>query len=185
MKNNKALKVLFLYNGIFVFGGSILGPLYSLYAEGITQSVAAVSILWATYMFVATIGSLIVASFGDTIKEKEYLLLAGYLLRAFGWFMFLIAGNFYSLLVVQVVLGLGEAVGTPAFEVMVAEHIDKNKHVKEYSLWKVLSNVLVAAGAILGGYLATKFGFTSLFYVMGTLALISFFGVLLKPRRLL
>ena len=41
--------------------------------------------------------------------------------------------TFIFLLVAQFLLGIGEAVGTPAFDVIFAEHLDKGKHINEYS----------------------------------------------------
>lgn len=110
--NNKALKILFIYNGVFVLAGSLLGPLYAIYVE------------------------------------KFQL-------------------------------------GTPAFEVIFAEHLDEGKHIADYSDWKLISNIMLALGTLIGGVIVSKFGFTPLFLLMSSLAVISFIGVILKPRHLL
>jgi len=185
VKRNKALTTLFFFNGIFVFGGSLLGPLYSIYVEGITGNIISVSTSWAVFMFVATLGTAVAAQFGDALKEKEYLLLAGFLLRAIGWFCFLFATSYMHILLIQVILGIGEAVGTPSFDAIFAEHLDKGKHVNEYSSWKVLNNLVGTIGTIIGGIVATRWGFPILFIGMGVLAIISFIGILTRPRKLL
>jgi len=59
------------------------------------------------------------------------------------------------------------------------------KQIKEYSQWMVFSNLLTAAGTVAGGFVASMFGFHWLFICMGTLALVSFFGILVQPRKLL
>lgn len=85
----------------------------------------------------------------------------------------------------QILLGLGEALGSPAFDSIFAEHLDRNKHVKEFSDWKLIYNLTMAAGTVLGGLLAVKFGFNVLFLTMSCLALVSFIIVWRQPRRVL
>lgn len=185
MRHNKALLVLFVFNSIFVFAGSFLGPLYAIYVEGITHSIIAVSLSWSVYMLSATIVTLFVAKFGDRIKEKEYLLIVGYLIRGIGWFSFIFATTLPHILLIQVLLGIGEAFGTPSFEVLFAEHIDRGKHIKEYASWRIVSNLFVAFGTLIGGWVVSSYGFQVIFVGMGVMALVSCIGILVKPRNLL
>ena len=185
MNRNKALRVLFFFNSIFVFGGSVLGPLYSIFVVNITNDVFSVSASWAIFMLVATMGTAFVAKFGDKLKEKEYLLLAGYLFRAIGWFGYLFVTNLPQILIIQVILGLGEAVGTPSFDAIVVTPIDSKIRVKEYSIWKVLNNLFIALGTLAGGLVVEHYGFPILFVGMSAIALIAFVGILVQPRKLL
>ncbi len=185
MKFNNSLKTLFLFNSIFVFAGNLLGPLYAIYLRSISPDITAVSISWAVYMFTATLGTIIVGKIGDKLQEKEYLLLAGYLCRAIGWFGFLFASSFQHVIMLQILIGIGEAAGTPAFEVIFSEHLDKGERVSEYATWRIISNLFVTAGILLGGWIVSYWGFPTIFAIMGSLAIISFLGILLKPRNLL
>lgn len=182
---NKALKVLFIFNGVFVFAGSLLGPLYAVYVEQISKGIYSITFSWAAFLLSTTLFSLVVARTGDRTKEKEYLLLAGYAVRAVVWFSYLFIHDFYLLVFAQVMLGLGEAVGTPAYEALFAKHLDPGRSITEYSEWKVVSNIVLAVGTILGGLVVDKYGFSPLFLLMSTLAVISFVGILYKPRKLL
>jgi len=181
---NKSLKTLFLFNGIFVFAGSLLGPLYALYVANIGKSVLVVSTSWSVYLASATLCTLILSKYGDRVKEKERLLMAGYLIRGLVWIAYIFVGNFTTLLVLQFVLGIGEALGTPAYDTIFAEHLDRNKHIKDYSTWKVISNLLGAAATFLGGLVVTYSGFIPLFMFMAILAFTSFLGVGMSPRKL-
>jgi len=183
---NKALKTLFIYNGIFVFAGSLLGPLYALFVETIdTTNITSVSLSWSAFLISTTLFMLLVRKYVDFLKEKEYLLMAGYLVRAIVWFIFPSISTVIGLIALQTLLGFGEALGTPAYDAIFAEHLDKNKHVQNYTDWKLVSNIVGAIAVILGGIFVNELGFSTLFYTMGALALVSFFGVWLKPRRLL
>jgi len=184
-KKNTAIKILFIYNGIFFFAGSMLGPLYALYVSKFSIGVLPVSISWAVFSAATAIFTYILRWIGDRVKEKEYLLLAGYLLRAIAWFSFIFINSFSQLIIIQIIFGLGEALGAPAFDALFAEHLDKGKYIKEYADWRLLSNLVLALGTFIGGVIVVRFGFQVLFLVMSILAMIAFFGILMKPRKLL
>lgn len=185
MMNNKALKTLYLYNGIFVFAGGMFGPLYAIFVGGIDKSIFSVSLTWFAFLFSTTIFLLFVEKFGDSLEEKEYLLMGGFLIRALVWFLFPFVSTLFWLIIMQILLGLGEALGTPSYDAIFAEHLDKNKHVKEYTEWKLISNIVSSFAILLGGLLVNYVGFSILFFIMGMMALVSFFGVLWTPRKVL
>lgn len=185
MKNNLALKTLFFYNSIFVFASSIVGPLFALYIQKFQSNPMVISGIWAIFIIFTTIFTFLLSKFGDRVKEKEYYLLAGFLIRSFSWFAYIFAQNIYAIIIIQIFLALGEAFGSPSFDALVYEHIDSTKKVSEYSEWKIISNFTTALATILGGFLVYRFGFEILFLTMSLTALFCFFGILTKPRDLL
>lgn len=185
MSNNRSLKTLFIFNGIFVFAGSFLGPLYAIFVEKFDTSVFSISLTWSSYLFSVFIFTLLVSKVGDKIKEKEYLLILGYVIRAIAWLLFLFVSNIYHLILLQVLIGFGEALGGPAFDAIFAEHLNKDQHIEEYSDWKIVSNATTSIGTLIGGTVVTFFGFNYMFVLMSFLAIISGIGLYLQPRRLL
>ncbi|MBX4198296.1 MFS transporter [Candidatus Parcubacteria bacterium] len=182
---NKALRTLYFYNAIFVLAGSLFGPLYAVYIEKIGGNVFIISVSWALFLISSTLFTYVISKFGDTVREKEYLLMAGFLLRGVVWILYIFVGNLWFLMVLQVLLGLGEALGSPSFDSLVAKHLDKGRFVEEYADMKIIFNLSAGLAAIIGGALVAKFGFPTLFIIMAVLALICFFGILFKPRKLL
>lgn len=182
---NYSLRVLYVYNGIFVLAGGFLGPLYTVFVQNFEKNIFTISLSWATFLISTTVFMFIISKTGDRILEKEYLLMGGYLLRAAGWFLFAFIDSLSMLIFLQILLGLGEALGSPAFDTIFAEHLDSGRHVAEYANWKLIENITVAIAVIIGGFIVSRFGFMPLFYLMSVLAMISFIGVLLKPRSLL
>jgi MFS family permease len=183
--NNKALHTIFLFNGLFVLAGSLLGPLYAIYVEQVVGGIYSVTLSWATFLLSTTIFTMFLQRVGDRVTEKRYLLASGYLVRGICWILYIFTKDYYMLIAVQFLLGIGEAAGSPAFEAIFAEHLDKGKHIREYSEWKVISNITLAAGTLLGGFVVSEFGFTPLFIFMAGLAIISFIGIIIKPKKLL
>jgi MFS family permease len=178
---NKVLRVLFLYNGVFVLAGSLLGPLYALYVERLDAGILPVSISWATFLASATLFTYFLSKMGDRFKSKRFLLMAGYIIRGICWFSMTLISNIEQLILIQLILGIGEALGSPAFDTLFAEHLDRNKHIMDYSDWKVVSNGVLVLGTIAGGIVVSKFGFSYLLFGMSGLALVSFVGVFLNP----
>ncbi|PIR44103.1 hypothetical protein COV23_01710 [Candidatus Wolfebacteria bacterium CG10_big_fil_rev_8_21_14_0_10_31_9] len=183
--NKKARGILFLYNGIFVGAAAMLGPLYAIYVLKFVDGVTAVSVSWAAFLVSTSIFTYIVAKKGDGVKEKEYLLLTGYIIRILSWILLIFVHNLTALVLVQILLGLGESLGTPSFNALFVDHLDKNKHIEEYSNWSLIANLSSAASVLAGGAIVNNLGFKALFLFMSALSLIAFLGILLKPRKLL
>ena len=177
---NKALRVLWLYNGIFVFSGALFGPLYAVYVQGIAANPFIISITWAVFLLSSTLGMFFIARVGDSIPHKEHLLMAGFLTRALVWVLYIFVGNIYALIILQMILGLSEAFSNPAFNSLAAEHLDKGRHIEEYSDMNIIFNLAGALATVIGGAIVAQFGFTALFLIMAALALVSFLGVYMQ-----
>jgi MFS family permease len=182
---NKALRALYIYNGIFVLAGGLFGPLYAIYVQRIGGDIVTISFSWAIFLISSTLFTFVVSKFGDQVKEKEYLLMAGFLIRALVWILYIYVNNLVFLYVLQILIGLGEALGSPSFDSLIAQHVDKGHQMEEYSDMKIIFNLSGALATFLGGIIVAKFGFPMLFVLMSLLALISFIGILAKPRKLL
>jgi DHA1 family bicyclomycin/chloramphenicol resistance-like MFS transporter len=182
---NKTLKTLFIINGIFVFAASLLGPLYAVFAQGVDKDVFAISFTWFAFLISTTLCLLMVGKYGDRVKRKNNLLLGGYLIRALVWFAFPLATSLPLLVFFQILLGAGEALGSPTYDAIFAEHLDRGKHIQEYTDWKLIYNLVSAVAVLAGGAVVTSYGFSALFFLMGILASVSFLGLLLRPREIL
>lgn len=183
MKVNRSLAILFLTNSLFVFASSLLGPLYAVFVERIGGGLMSISMSTAIYYVVATITLLFVSRVGDSFKETEVLLAGSWLFRGFVFLSLIFVRNIYGLLVVQSALGLGEAVGTPAFSSLFARHLDKGKGMYDYSNWSVVSNIVLALATLIGGFVVSYFGFDLLFGLMFLICVFISFIVLKLPRK--
>jgi hypothetical protein len=182
---NRSLKTLFLYQGIFVFAHYLIGPIFAVFVEGIGNSIINISIAISVALWSNTFFTYIISKYGDKVKEKEYLLMVGYLVRAIVWASYPFVRNFQSLILLQVLIGFGESFGVTSFSSIFAEHLDRGKYIREYGSWHWISNIIAGIATAMGGFIITAFGFSTLFFIMSGLAIISFFGILFKPRNLL
>lgn len=185
MRNNVALKVLFISNSIYVFAALLLAPLYAIYVQKIGGGVLLVSISTAVFYVATSIFLIFMARWGDRVREKELLLATSYFIRGIVFFSYLFINSPLLLISSQALLGLGEAVGTPTFSALFAIHLDKKEEVMEYSDWTLIANLVMAMGTIFGGFIVAGLGFNYLFIIMGSLAFLSAGWILFTPRKVL
>lgn len=179
---NATLRVLFLSNGLFVFAASMLGPLYAVFVQKFADGVLAISVSWATFLISTAVFTFLVSRVGDKIR-KDDLLMASFIIRAIVWLSYIFVSSVPQLIVLQMFLGIGEALGIPSFEAIFAEHLDKNRHVEEYADWRVIVSIVTAVGTVLGGLIVAKLGFEYLFLTMSLLASLSFLEILRRSKK--
>jgi MFS family permease len=177
---NKTLRVLFACNAIFVFAGNLLGPLYAVFVQGINHDIPTISGSWAVYLVSASMSMFLFTRVRDRGMHKKRLLIGAYLVRALVWFLYSLVNNLGFLLILQVILGFGEAMGTPAFDAIFAEHLDGGQHIADYSEWQLVSNLVLAVGTFVGGLIVANFGFQPLFLVMSFLGILSAISTYIK-----
>lgn len=185
MRLNKALRILFVSNAVFVFAGTLLGPLYAVYVQSIGGGILSISSSWAVFLIASTVFTILVGKFFGGLKEMRTLFAIGFLVRAVAWFSYIFVGSVTGLLVIQMLLGLGEALGTPSFGVLLNKHLDKKVALAELSEWQIMSNMVVAGATLVGGWLVSMSGFNYLFGVMSGFAVLSFLLIWLTPKEVL
>lgn len=185
MRNNLALKVLFVSNSLYVFAALLLGPLYAVYVQRIGGGVLLVSVSTAVFYVSTTLFLLFVARWGDMVKEMELMLAVSYIIRGLGFLSYIFIDSALLLILSQVVFGLAESLGTPTFGALFAKHIDKKEEVMEFSDWAMVSNLVMALGTIIGGFIASSLGFNFLFVTIAILCFVSAGWILFTPRQVL
>lgn len=181
-KKDSFLKNLILYNGISVFAYGLIGPLYALFAQKFATDTFQISLSWAVFLIATSISLYFVSKLGDKVKDKKNLLLARCLIRAFVWVSFVFINDFWLLVLLQAILGIGESLGAPSFEALFAEHLSKGKHVRSYAQWNLVVNIMTGLATIAGGLLVDRFGFSLLFITMAAISMLSFIGLMFMPR---
>ena len=143
------------------------------------------SYTFAAYALVAGIVTLLSGKYADKLKENELIVVFGYSIMGLAFFGYTLVNSIWSLLIVQVVIGLGEAIYSPAFDALYSKYLDGHKSGREGGAWESINYFTIALGAVSGGFLVTLFGFNAMFIVMGLLSFASAIYILQLPRRVL
>ena len=181
---NRALKTLITFNGLYLFGATLFGPLYAVFVQKI-GGILLISVSTAAFFVSAALFLWLVGRLGDRVKEKELLLAGSYLIRSVGYLALLVVNSAWGLISLQIFFGLAEALGTPTFGAIFAKHLDGDREVLEYSDWAMVASLIMGLGSLLGGYLVSSLGFGVLFVAISAMCFVSFLGIILSPRKLL
>ena len=182
---NRALRILLVTNGLILLAGAMLGPIYALFVEEIGGDLLDASLAGGIFALAAGITVLISGRYADKIKENELIIVLGYVIMGIGFLLYTQVNSIISLLLIQVLIGFGEAIYTPAFDAQYSKHLNKHKFGRQWGAWEALMYFSTAAGAVIGGFIASYLGFNALFIIMGILSLASALYIWILPRKVL
>lgn len=180
---NNSLKILLISNGIFVFAGSLFVPLYALFTESIGANVLVSGFLYAIHFLSSTVVVFYLIRKKDQKLNVERMLEFNYIIRGIGWLLLGTFQNLYILFFVQIMIGISEAIGNASFNTMVSEHLDKNRHVRDWAMWDLLKNPLIALAAILSGLVVTFSSFQILFYLISFISFLAWLVLRLNYHK--
>src|SRR5680860_81477 len=166
---NKALRILLSTNAMILMAGAMLGPIYAIFVGTVGGDLMDASIAGGIFAFVAGVTTIISGKYSDKIKENELIIVLGYIIMGTGFFLYFWVNSIIFLFIVQAIIGLGEAIYSPAFDAVYSKHLSGHKSGTQWGAWESTNYFTTAIGAIVGGVLVTIFGFQTLFIIMGTL----------------
>lgn len=181
----KALKILLYTDGIVLLAAAMMGPIYAVFSEKIGGDLLTASTTWAVFSLAAGVTIFFIGRFEDRIKEKELALVWGYLVMAFGFLGYIFVKNPASLFIIQIILGFGRALYTPAYDALYCKHLTVKKEASSWGTWEAVNFFTAAIGAFFGGLIVNFFGFDVLFVLMFILTLGCAVFIYFLPRKVL
>lgn len=172
-------------NSTVLIAAAMFGPIYALFVKDIGGDLLDASYAYAIYALAAGLITLKSGKIADKMKESEMVMVWGYLIIAAGYFGYVLVNSVLSLLVVQAIIGFGEAIYSPAWDAIYSKHLDGHRSGTSWAAWESINYFTLAFGAIAGGTLAAFFGFPAMFITMGILCLISAVFIWKLPRKVL
>lgn len=182
---NRALRILLTTDGLVRLSNAMMGPIYALFVAKIHGSILDAGLTAGIFALTAGLATLVSGRFADKIRENELIIVLGYSLIAAGYFLYLFVNSISLLFLVQVIIGLGEAVYVPAFDAVYSKHLDSKRFGRQWGAWEAMNYLVYALGAISGGILVEFFGFTVIFLIMMILCLGSAAYLFFLPRSVL
>lgn len=166
---NSSIKILLMFIFLFNLSASLYVPIIAVYITGhipyATLTVLGISL--AVYSVTKSIFQIPIAKRLDAQKgEKDdfYFMLFGIFLAILYCLGFLVIKTVTHLYIVEVLVGVADACIMASFYAIFSHHIDKDSQGLEWSLFSVGGlTVSAAVGGVIGGYIATEYGFASVF----------------------
>ncbi len=182
---NHAIKILLVTNALILVSGAMLGPIYALFIQRIGGDLLDASLAFGFFSFVAGLTTLWAGRFADKIRDSELIVVFGYAVIGLGFFGYVFVDSLLGLLIVQAIIGFGEAVYSPAFDSLYSKHLMKLKGGSVWGAWESINYFTLALGAVSGGLLVTLFGFNTMFVVMSLMSFASAIYIYFLPRKVL
>src|SRR3990167_1157907 len=103
--------------------------------------------------------------------DDFYSMVLGTFIIALVPFLYLFATKASHIYIIQMLYGIGASFAIPPWYAIFTRHVDKMQENVEWSLDSIAIGIGAATSAALGGLLAEKFGFQSVFLLGGMLAI--------------
>ena len=170
---HKQLKLFLVVDGIYALAFGMLGPIYAVFVQRIGGGILEAGTAWAIFMIVSGIGMLFMGKLQDKLSKDKHVLVAGYALRSLGFLGYYFVSNVPQMFMLQIFLGLSVVVISPATYSFYGNYVDKKKLAFQWTAWESTWFILQGIAALIGSFLASLFGFKTLFLVMFVLSLFS------------
>lgn len=171
----RKLKILLFASSLSMLAAGFLGPIYAIFVEEIGGDILTAGTSYAVFSIAAGLLIFFVSRWEDHVKHQEKLVVLGYALGVLGFLGYLLIRNPFDLFVVQVVFGIGAAVGTPAYDGLYSKHLDKGKFASEWGAWESMAYIITGISAAIGGFVVSLYSFKVLLTAMLLISLLGLF----------
>ncbi len=169
---------------ISTFAEGIILPIYAIFVQGIGGSILDAGLALGIFLMGEGIFTYLIHNKKRTHKKKINLMVFGWSVWLFGIFLYLIISNKWTLFLAQLFLALGNASADPIYDEEFASNTSKKTSEREWGLFEGGNSFVSGLSAIVGGIIASLFGFKILIYVMVGTAAISFILILYYLKRI-
>ena len=175
-KMNKKIKVLLYTNGLLLLASSMLGPVYALFLDGKGANLFEASLAMVIFSVVAGITTFFMGKVADR-KDPKKIMIIGYFLIGLAFLLYNFVDSLSTIYLLQVLIGLGEAIYAPSFDKLYTESMHKKNAGEVWGAWELANYFSQSIGAFVGGYLSYYFGFNFIFTMISMLCFLSTYWV--------
>jgi hypothetical protein len=173
MSLNKTTKILLISSSLWYFGEGLFGPLFAVYAEKIGGDLLDITWAWAAYLIATGIFYVIVGKFINKSNYKKQVMIFGYGLNALLTFGYIFVHNTQQLFMIQIGLGIAEALSAPIWDSLFAKNLEDNSNTFHWSLANGHPHFVSGIAIAIGGLIANFISFEALFITMGVIQTIA------------
>lgn len=179
-KINKVIRVLILSDVFLITGLGFITPIFAIFLTNNIKggNVEVAGFAAAVYWIVL---SLVLIPFGKYLdknhgeKDDLYFIVIGNLLAALAVFGYIFSYLPWHIYLLQAIYAIGMGMNIPGYTAIFTRHVDKGKEAFSWSARAAFIGVGAGIAGALGGIIAHRFGFISLFIGVGIFILLSAF----------
>jgi MFS family permease len=154
---------------------NFITPIFAVFATNIPGGgVEIAASAFSTYLIVRVIFELVSGKYlaGTGELEKFLITIMGMIIMSAAYIGFAFTQSVSSIFLYYGVIGIGLGIATPAKNSLFSSHLDKNKETFEWGLVDASVFIGMALSAVVGGFIANKYGFQLLFLVAAVVNLL-------------
>ncbi len=167
MSLNKTTRILLISSSLWYFGEGLFGPLFAIYAEKIGGDLLDITWAWAAYLIATGTFYFLIGKFVNKSKYKKHVMIFGYGLNALLTFGYIFVHNTQQLFIVQIGLGLAEALSAPIWDSLFSKNLEDISNTFHWSLANGHPHLVSGIAIAIGGLIANFVSFEALFITMG------------------
>lgn len=168
-----ATRLLLLASSLWYFSEGLLGPLFAVFTERIGGDVLDITGAWAAYLIASGIAYPVFGHLVNNTRWKFRVIVIGYALNTVFTFSYLLVSNTTQLLLVQIGLGIAEAISTPSWDAYYATHIERTDDTLAWGIASGHTQFISGIAIAIGGLIAQYVSFDALFLLMGCISLLA------------
>ncbi len=169
----KPLRLLLIASSLWYLSEGLLGPLFAIFSERIGGDLLDITSAWAVYLIASGIAYVIVGRLLNRSRWKFRMIAVGYALNTIFTFSYLLVHNTTALFLVQIGLGIAEAIATPAWDAFYASRLADTEDTFAWGLASGHTQFISGVAIAIGGLIAKYLSFNALFVLMGCISLVA------------
>lgn len=166
-------RILLVSESLSTTAAGLIGPIYAIYVEGIGGGILEAANAYAAFMITMGLVIFILGRWEDHHRHDRIFIIAGYFVTALGFAGYIFVSNPVQLLIVQVILGFGMAVRTPAYDSLYSRTVVHKHFALAWGDWEAADSFATGIAAFVGGVVASLYGFKTLLVLMFLISLFS------------
>lgn len=181
---HKQQKLFLAANSFFALAAGMLGPIYAIYVQKIGGDILAAGTAWALFTIISGVGILLMGRIQDSIAKEKPMIVIGYAIDSMAFLGYYFVSNVWQLFLVQILLGIGTVVKTPAYDSFYTRYLEKGKFASQWAAREASWYIITGIAALAGALLAKFYDFKVLFLAMFLTSLIGlYFSTRLKEKK--
>jgi len=170
--NKKNFRIFTISNSLMALAFGLFGPFYLIFINNIGGSIENFGIAVGLVALAGALMSFFAGKFSDKIGRKPFLIIGGYS-SALIVFLYTIINSIWQLYLLQILSGLIISIFETSESAYLADITENKKRGSEIGKYSAYIGFTEAFAIFIGGFLAGKFGFEIIFYVVSVIFVIS------------
>lgn len=170
--SNAVIRMLLVTESLWSFGAGLFFPIFAIFSAQVGGDILDAGIAAAIFILVTSLLEYPIGKLIDRFQEKWFIV-ADYLLEAVVFFGYMFVTNIYELFALQIVLGIANAIGDPAWESLYDRHTPERGSGSAWARSHMVVGIFNAAGIVIGVLIIKEYGFDFVFALGAVFSLIA------------